>query len=485
MILIEAFETECRSLARETGAALYFKELKDKLFASVEGHAARFSFDGFNIDLCFHTKSKYADERNTLWSEVVFEGEDTVPFAVYDILNAAGDTEYVPYTFPCLNTPELISRVFENQIRAMFVKLRRFFETLRQNGILKNRLLADQKAAIVKFCENNLLYEAFEMDGLSRRIAFSCLNNYRDFYMRSVLSGGTMLYFEGEPEKALKAFGKGKFFSDYEKSLYEYIKNNLSACPRKGEGALPADFITECRGTRAVREKKLSNTLSFKKVLLWLLLSAGFTAVLSGVTFIICLLRFSGAQLVVGATFFKFAECVFPAAMLAALAAVMRLSLSKSKKQTEPSGKTAKSVQGFNTFLKYMTVFTECLCIFCCFAASGFTAVFYEDYFTFYEDSFIAQTECRYDSVERVVYCEGYYTGSGRFKETPYYIVELENGTVISLYDATAGECEKFAEKAVPIFKAQGVPIIVRKTEDESAIILKYAPLTTEKAAGE
>ena len=485
MILIEAFETECRSLARETGAVLYFKDLKDKLFADVGGRAARFSFDSFSIDLCFHTKNKYAAERNTLWSEVILDDEDTVPFAVYDILNAAGDTEYVPYTFPCLNTPELISRVFENQVRAMFVKLRRFLEEVRQNGILKNRLLAEQKAAIIKFCENDLMYEAFGMDGVAQKIAFSCLNNFRVFYMRSVLSGGAMLYFSGEPEKALKAFKKGSFISDYEKNLYEYIKNNLSECPRKGEGALPADFITECRGTRAVREKNKSDGMNAKKFLLFLALSAGFTAVLSAAALIICLLRFRGAQFVVGASIFKFAGCVFPGALLAAFVSVMRLSYAKRKKQNGQSEKNAKSVKRVDTFFKYLTVFTECLCLFCCFAGSGFTAAFYEDCLTCYEDSFIVQTECSYDSLKRVIYCEGYNKANGQFKEAPYYIIELENGTVISLYDATVGECEKFAEKTAPIFSAADVPTIVRKTEDESAIVIEYAPPQTEKAAGE
>lgn len=460
----ETFKNCCRDAAQSTGASLYFKKLMSgKNYSKYDGEAARFSYEGFAIDLFYIVSGRFAVCPGTVWLEAFFDGDELVTFTPYDIFNEFENGSFERATFPFISNSETMKSVFTQNAAPIISKLKNYMAAACENGVIKNKLLAAQKQAIMTFCDNNALFEAVGMGGLPEKIALMCLDSFRLNNITAALTGGMYYFFGGDNAKAIKLFEKSTYLSEYEKTMFEYIKQN----PAQKANGVGTDYIEKEKAVLKNRRRK-SGLRSAARFVLYTAVAA---VLLFEVYYLFCTLRFSGAQATVGTGFFNYIE-VLPAAALAGFAAMMNYNYKKNKARADTSEEAKALFSRAGMTVKVITILAECVSLLLCFTASNNTAVFYADRMLFGGDDFsIKQTECTYAAVKEAVFCDGYYLNDGTFYAEPYYALKLKNGTVIELYDATASHPEEFKEKALPLLEKAGVTVSRAKSIEPSPVV--------------
>lgn len=445
MITEEFFKSCCRELSKGFDCELYFKKLiKTKESKTEDGVAARFCFDGYYIDISYIRKGSFAVCPDILWVSAGFDGEENVPFSVYDLFGIFGINDFRCFTPAYISEEKLMAECFKLYGR-LFYNITLLMNAAVKNGVVKNNVLKQQKQYICDFCGSDIIYDTSNnFSEQSEKIIGLLISGFVTFEIREAVTGAQSLFYNGEAKKAKKRYKKKKYKSRYDLLLEEYIE--------KG-GDAPENTLTESVKTSEKELKKVQRNEVVFILLLALLINIpvclfayGLYYVLSGVMFkdavFICGLNLSnGLEAVIGA--FPLSLCItlhiFPK---------LRYKKDKNKKTDIP------------TFLRYFTALAECGFLLFVYCAVNSSAVFYEDCLKYSSKDVLnlTQQEYSYNKIEKITKVEKVFDEvKNDYVYNPYYILELKNGETVNLYYVTNGNTEKIEEKLLPFLKEKGI----------------------------
>ncbi|MGN0526722.1 MAG: hypothetical protein ACI4IF_04740 [Acutalibacteraceae bacterium] len=107
-----------------------------------DGVATKYEFEDFHVMLYYIEQGRNAYGSQTLWISFYFDKEPEIMFSHYDVLAYAEPENFKCYTYSYVDSPKLMKSCF-GEIEELLLRLVPRFKEISENGIERNRLLAN------------------------------------------------------------------------------------------------------------------------------------------------------------------------------------------------------------------------------------------------------------------------------------------------------------------------------------------------------
>ncbi len=463
MELNDYFISQCKAIAilLKTAPPSFKTITNGKKNSSAEGKIGVLDFNNFKLEIMFFENSRAAYAQQTLWLNFTLNSDPTYPFSIYDILSVTQPKNFNCYTYTYVDSTALMGDCF-GEITSLLLEIVPIFDRMLDDGTIKNKLIAEQKACINTYFGDSVL-ESGEMLGASAdRLINMMIRNFFEYQIEAASAGGQALFYQGKTEKALKKLKKSKYKPSYCKNLIAHIENG-------GKPETPGVAFREASVTKGAARHGGGLKGGLKLVLFSLVFDIPVSIILFVLLFIMCAIAFSDKLFITGLWENTILIPGFGMPVSTALAVhFIRRKQNKSKNKDKKAVHPAKMSKASKTMLKYVTIFAETLTLIGLLTCFNSTSVFYENSFRYSTEDFpLSQAELKYSAVDYFAFVEGYENSDKEFVEEPYIVVVTKSGKNIDLYNSTYFSAEAFRKESADFFKDKGIEFKTVKTEDE------------------
>lgn len=436
MDITEFFKEQSRETARRLGAVLRFKTLTHGAKKEIDGVVARFDFDTFFFDIMYAQKGIFATLPDTVWISSAFEAEDGIPFSVYDLLAFFCPDDFNTYTFTSVSDEALMKNAFA-KTEELFIKLLPFMKNAAENGVIRNKMLTEQKNRISEYCGNTLIFDTgVPSSDLTEKLTNMLMDN---FTVTETASAVTI--YSAKKSKAIKKLKRKKYKSQYEKNLLKFLLSEKSE-------NYDREYATDNVKNAIKKQSKKTFTEVGITVCAALIIQIPLSAIVFGIYYALCISFFHGATYTVGT---GISNGILPVLFSLLLSFCTALKYSPEIIEKVKKTKTQKRSEKEKKALKFFIIIAETLTLLMCVYAANYTTAFYENTFTYSENGHfvLRQTEYSYTHIK----C---YVKRNEFLN-PYYILVTDDGSEIDLYESTLYNTEYFEEKIIPFLEQKGI----------------------------
>lgn len=463
MNLEDYFKTLCLALGKVLGAdntetrPLHSgKNAKNR-----DGVATKYDFEDFHVMLYYIEQGRHAYGSQTLWITFYFDKEPEIMFSHYDVLAYAEPENFKCYTYSYVDSPDLMKNCF-SEIEELLLRLVPRFKEIAENGIERNRLLANQKADINSYMGTDV-FASQEMLGDKGNSIFSAIiYNYFSYGIQRGILGAQALFYEGKKEKALKELKKDKRKNQYEKNLLKFLENG-------GQAEKTSETVKNA--SRKVGTKRQTGGVkgAFAFTGLMLLFAVVFTALLVPVEYLITRVVTFGS---IGNLGFWESVIALPVGAIFISCVVSNKILDKLRERKRQNDENAPQIPinsvAQKKVMKFSAIVAETMVIIVLFTAVCSSISFYDTFVKYPSSSNLpmALATVKYENIDYIAVVEG-YESNGKFTEEKYIAIVTTSGNIIDLSNFTFCSADNYTENIQPKLSEKGVETRTFKTIED------------------
>ncbi|MBS7360265.1 MAG: hypothetical protein KIG53_06650 [Oscillospiraceae bacterium] len=463
MNLEDYFKTLCLALGKVLGAGnTETRPLHSgKNAKNRDGVATKYDFEDFHVMLYYIEQGRHAYGSQTLWITFYFDKEPEIMFSHYDVLAYAEPENFKCYTYSYVDSPDLMKNCF-SEIEELLLRLVPRFKEITENGIERNRLLANQKADINSYMGTDV-FASQEMLGDKGSSIFSAIvYNYFSYGIQRGILGAQALFYEGKKEKALKELKRDKRKNQYEKNLLKFLENG-------GQAEKSSETVKKASRKSGTKRQTGGAKGVITFIALLLMFTVVFSAVQVPVLYLITEIISRGS---IGSLGFLESIIVLPISGVFLAIFVSNIILDKIREKKQKKDKNAPQTPIYSTVhkrtVKIAALITEIAVIQTLIIATCSNIHFYDSFVKYpnSNDFPMAQTTVKYENIDYMAVIEG-YENNGKFTEEKHIAIVTSSGNIIDLSNFTFYSADNYTENIRPKLSEKGIETKTFKTIEE------------------